>query len=222
MRGGVDRSRRLPRAVLGVAMAIGLAACSGDGPQPLGPGAAGPDARTLRCTQEFGDPATSPYVLPFPVGRTYRLVQGYCAPNPAWGHHAWLAYDFDLAIGDTVVASRAGRVLAAQDAFGDGTRVCGEENYVFVEHADGTVMAYIHLTHRGALVASGTEVEEGEPIGLSGDSGCSSGPHLHVALFRDRTSYDVENNVPLNYRRSDGPLDVRGGLMQDQSYTALP
>ncbi len=219
---GVGRRGAARSAALCVAALVGLAACSGEDAQPLGPSTPHPDARTLRCTQEFGDTAASAYVLPFPVGRTYRLIQGYCAPNPTWGHHAWLAYDFDLSIGDTVVASRPGHVLAARDSFEDGSRVCGEENYVFVEHEDGTVMAYIHLTRHGALVGPGQEVDEGEPIGLSGDSGCSSGPHLHVALFRDRTSYDVENNIPLNYRRAAGPLDTRHGLMQGQSYTALP
>ncbi len=130
--------------------------------------------------------------------------------------------DFDLAVADTVVASRAGRVLAARHSYQDGNRVCGEENWVFVEHEDGTVMEYVHLTRHGALVGPGQEVTAGEPIGLAGDTGCSSGPHLHVALFRDRTSYDVENNIPLNYRRAAGPLDVRQGLVQDQLYTALP
>ena len=63
---------------------------------------------------------------------------------------------------------------------------------------------------------------QGQPIGLSGDSGCSSGPHLHVALFKDRTNYGATNTLPLNYRNANGPLDSRNGLVQGQRYEAKP
>jgi hypothetical protein len=52
---------------------------------------------------------------------------------------------FDMQMGDTILASRSGRVLFARDIFADGTRVCGEENLVVIEHADGTVMQYVHV-----------------------------------------------------------------------------
>lgn len=172
------------------------------------------------CRQSFGDPAASPFVLPFPPGHGYEINQGYCPANPAWGHHRWLAYDFRMPIGDTVVASRAGRVLFVQEGFSDGTRVCGQENFVFIRHGDGTVMQYVHLTTNGALVAPGAQVAQGQPIGLSGDSGCSSGPHLHVALFRDGTDFSRQATLPVNYRNATGPLDERGGLVQGGRYVA--
>lgn len=203
-----------------VALAVLLAAgCDG----MVGPGPSDPDlVREARCTQQFGDPAASAYRLPFPAGRSHELFQGYCAPNPAWGHHEWLAYDFDLAIGDTVIASRAGRVGFVEERWPDADRVCGHENGVWVVHDDGTVMSYLHFTTGGALVETGDRVEAGQPIGRSGDSGCSSGPHLHVALFRDATNFDARNTMPLNYHNADGPLDARRGLVQGARYAALP
>ncbi|HKJ03893.1 MAG TPA: M23 family metallopeptidase [Longimicrobiales bacterium] len=202
---------------------VAVTACSGDSDPVLADGQAPkPDARTLRCTQQFGDAAASPYRLPYPVGRTYRVIQSYCPPNPAWGHHNWLAYDFDLQIGDTVLASRAGRVFAARDGFDDGTRRCGEENWVFVEHDDRSAMQYVHLTRGGLLVQEGDEVTQGQPIALSGDSGCSSGPHLHVTLFGDRSGFGAENTIPLNYNNASGALDVRNGLVEGRPYTAEP
>jgi murein DD-endopeptidase MepM/ murein hydrolase activator NlpD len=66
----------------------------------------------------------------------------------------------------------------------------------------------------------GDDVAVGQPIGLSGDSGCSSGPHVHVALFRNRSNFDAGNTLPLNYNNATGPLDSRRGLVQDGSYTA--
>ncbi|MGE0555139.1 MAG: M23 family metallopeptidase [Gemmatimonadales bacterium] len=193
-------------------------ACGGS--DSIGPGD-GPDLQTVRCTQEFGDPAASPYQLPFQPGTSRRLIQGYCPSNPNWGHHGWLAYDFDLAIGDTILASRAGNVGFVEQSWPDADRICGHENSVWIVHDDGTVMSYVHLTPGGALVELGDRVAAGEPIGLSGDSGCSSGPHLHVAMFADRSSFDKENTLPLNYHDADGPLDARHGLVQDASYAVL-
>lgn len=210
-----------PRSI--VPVLAGLLACGGgDGDGPTTPVPTTPDdARTAHCTQQFGDPARSPYHLPFQAGRTYTLFQGYCPGNPNWGHYDNLAYDFDTQIGDTIVASREGVALFVRESFSDGTRICGEENFVFVEHDDGTVMVYVHLTRNGALVEVGDRVEQGQPIGLSGDSGCSSGPHVHTALFKDRTSFDPPNELPLNYSNTDGPVDSRGGLVQGWAYTAF-
>ncbi len=174
----------------------------------------------IDCGRLFGDPDASAYVLPFPPGRSYEINQGYCPSNPTWGHHRWFAYDFRMPVGDTVVASRAGQVLFVEERWPDGSRICGQENYVYVGHADGTVMQYVHLTTGGALVAPGARVEAGQPLGLSGDSGCSSGPHLHVALFRDGTDFGRKATLPLNYRNADGPLDARGGLVQGARYRA--
>jgi hypothetical protein len=42
---------------------------------------------------------------------------------------------------------------------------------------------------------------------------------LHVALFRDGSSFDKENTLPLNYHEADGPVDSRGGLVQGASYS---
>lgn len=202
---------------LGLALSIVLSAC-GDGRAPTGPEArVDPDA--ARCTQEFGDPAESLYGLPFPPGHSYTLIQGYCPENPSWGHYGWLAYDFDLAIGDTIVASREGTVSFVEQRWPDSDRVCGHENSVYIVHEDGTVLSYLHLTTGGALVRVGDEVKAGQPIGLSGDSGCSSGPHLHIALFENGRSFDKENTLPLNFHDADGPLDERRGLVQGARYS---
>lgn len=212
----MSRERSLHRFLSAAALSL-LAGCGEGGVGTLPPSP--PDPQLARCTQDFGDPATSTYRLPFPAGRTYEVIQSYCPPNPAWGHNGWLAYDFDLAIGDTILASRSGTVGFVEQRWPDSDRVCGHENSVWVVHEDGTVMSYIHLTPGGALVAFGDAVSAGQPIGLSGDSGCSSGPHLHVALFRDRTDFGKANTLPLNFHDADGPLDARRGLVQGARYT---
>lgn len=176
------------------------------------------------CSQQFGDPTASSYVLPYRIGETHSIIQSYCPQNPGWGHHKWLAYDFDTAMRDTVVASRGGVVLRVQQHNPDGTRECGvnRENFVNVLHDDGTVMRYVHLTKDGALVSEGENIAQGQPLGLSGDSGCSSGPHLHVTLHHDATHFGRQSTLPLNFSNADGPLNGQNGLMQATRYTALP
>ncbi len=175
------------------------------------------------CDQPFGDPADSEYVLPYQPGSVNQIIQGNCPLNPAWGHYKWLAYDFDMAMRDTVIASRAGVVIAVQSHNPDGTRECGlnKENFVNVRHEDGTVMRYIHLTQDGVLVQNGQQLAQGQPLGLSGDSGCSSGPHLHTTLHHDATHYGRQSTLPINYRNAGGPLDRNNGLQQATRYTAL-
>lgn len=171
------------------------------------------------CNQDFGDPAQSLFVMPYAPGKTQFMIQSYCPPNPTWGHTNWFAYDFDTDIGDTIIATRAGTVLFTQEGFTDGNRTPGNENFVFIQHADGTIMHYMHLTQNGALVEVGDVVTQGQPIALSGDSGGSSGPHIHIALFRERV-FDRQYTVPINFRNAEGPIDANRGLMLQQNYTA--
>jgi murein DD-endopeptidase MepM/ murein hydrolase activator NlpD len=61
-------------------------------------------------------------------------------------------------------------------------------NYVILNHADGFQSLYGHLS--SATVLNGTRVTQGTLIGISGNTGYSTGPHLHFGLFR--------KSMPLN------------------------
>jgi len=173
------------------------------------------------CDVDFGDPDSSLYILPYKAGTQERLGQSYCPTNPAWGHSNWFAFDFDTAIGDTIVATRAGTVIFTQGQYLDGSRTPGQENFVFIEHSDGTVMHYMHLTTNGPLVIVGQQVAQGQPIALSGDSGGSIGPHVHIAVFLQRGPFDRQYTLPINFRNAQGSLDGNRGLITGQFYTAL-
>lgn len=121
----------------------------------------------------------SPYVLSWEAGREFlvtRTTDHYIRPIGGVGLYA---LDVPMPIGTTIVAARAGRVVAVQEAFVDGNGEDLKENFVFIRHADGTIARYFHLTHDGALVAVGDAVRQAQPIALSGNTGDSAGPHLH-------------------------------------------
>ena len=167
---------------------------------------------------EFGDPADSLYVLPFPPGERYRVSQSYCFARG--GHSNQLAYDFVMPIGDVVTAARAGTVMDLEDDSPDDGQGQGQHNFLMIRHEDGSVAFYAHLQQEGLLVGLGDEVVAGQSIAFAGNSGLTGGPHLHFGVYRSwppREGYDA----PIVFRNSDGPLDLLGGLVTDGRYEAL-
>lgn len=65
-------------------------------------------------------------------------------------------------------------------------------NHIIVVHGNGYSTLYAHLS--GFLVSQGQVVRRGQPIGLEGSTGCSTGPHLHFGV-----SYNGSWVNPLNY-----------------------
>ncbi|MDB5101629.1 MAG: peptidase [Cyanobacteria bacterium RYN_339] len=93
-------------------------------------------------------------------------------------HHG---VDFSAAEGDQVLASSAGKVIYA-GWYGDYGHV------VILDHGHGLTTMYAHL--QTALVAVGTTVEAHQAIALAGNTGMSTGPHLHFELRRDGKPID--------------------------------
>jgi murein DD-endopeptidase MepM/ murein hydrolase activator NlpD len=182
------------------------------------------EAKRIPCMERavFGDPATSPYVLPFPVGKSYRLIQGYCYPGG--GHRDQLAYDFGMPIGDDVVAARAGIVRKVRaDVSDEGSETnAGRHNHILIQHDDGTVAFYGHLMQDSVVVKVGERVAAGRRIAASGNSGNTGGePHLHFGVYQGWPA--VEGfDVPVNFKNARGPLTKRGGLMPGSVFEATP
>ena len=104
----------------------------------------------------------------------FRPVPGFITSNFGWRpkfnrmHHG---VDLALHIGDTVRAAVSGTIrLISYDHDGYG-------HYVVMNHDDGMETLYGHLEY--ALVGQGQFVYAGQPVGIGGNTGNSTGPHLH-------------------------------------------
>ena len=173
-----------------------------------------------RCLEraEFGEAVASPYVLPFPPGDGYSIIQSYCHDDGS--HENQLAYDFAMPLGSIVVAAREGAVVDVKEDVADDAHT-RHLNYVVIRHDDGTAGFYAHLQHDGALVEVSDEVVQGQEIGLSGATGRTGGPVLHFGVYRTFPPVD-DRDVPVVFSNSDGALDARGGLREGTFYRALP
>jgi murein DD-endopeptidase MepM/ murein hydrolase activator NlpD len=202
---GRARTTRLAGAV---GLAALLVAC--------GAGPSSPDPADL-CT---GYPAwpTSPYVVPYPVGTSYRVAQGNCSGGGHSGVYRY-SYDFDMPIGTSVTAARDGVVFEVRTGYLDGDLTPGHENFVKILHSDGQISAYSHLTTDGVLVKVGDVVRAGDPVGRSGNTGQTGGfRHLHFHVSTCSEPVDC-GTVPVTFRNV-GPNPT--GLIVNQVYLAGP
>ena len=159
----------------------------------------------VHCSWQLGGRRSSTsndadYAMPFKPGR-YVVMQG---PRGSYSHFAGSgsenAVDWNVPEGTIVRAAREGRVVGVrQDSTvgGPDRKLRPMANYVIFEHADGTFADYVHLKTGGALVKMGDEVRVGQPIGLSGQTGFASAPHLHFSVFQ---AIDGKKKLTLPFR----------------------
>jgi len=129
------------------------------------------------------------YALPLHQ-RENRIDQGFEGRFSHDDEQNRYALDFAADIGTPVVAARAGTVMQVEYGFRASGRSFGEyasrANFIRVLHDDGTMALYAHLAPDGVLVRQGQQVRAGQRIGLSGNTGYSTAPHLHFALQVNR------------------------------------
>ncbi|MEU1865832.1 M23 family metallopeptidase [Streptomyces gardneri] len=128
---------------------------------------------------------------------SYTLSASYNQGGAMWAHkHS--GQDFAVPTGTPVKAAGAGTVVkAGPNGGGDGPAY---GNAIVVKHANGKYSQYAHLSK--IKVNVGQKVAAGQQIALSGNTGNSSGPHLH---FEIRTTPNYGSSVnPAAFLRSHG------------------
>lgn len=119
------------------------------------------------------------------------------------------AIDLEVAEGTAVLAARGGVVMEAIGGFREGgvdRALADRANLVRVLHDDGSMALYAHLREGGVTVRPGQQVTLGQVLGYAGNTGFSSGPHLHFAV-QVNTGMRLES-VPFRMIGPDGLLPL--------------
>lgn len=96
--------------------------------------------------------------------------------------------DYACPVGTPVVATAAGEVVELGMRKGYG-------NTIVIRHDDAYTTLYAQLSKFEVVI--GQQVQQGEVIGLSGNSGASTAPHLHYEVRRNGKSVDPANYIAL-------------------------
>ncbi|HEX6831909.1 MAG TPA: peptidoglycan DD-metalloendopeptidase family protein [Rudaea sp.] len=158
---------------------------------------------------------TARYHLPFPADRRFRVSQAF---NGAFSHNEAqnrYAVDITMPEGTPVLAARDGVVMTVDnDYYGAGldmTKYGDRANNVRIVHSDGTMAVYAHLQLESARVQVGDRVHAGQVIALSGDTGYTSGPHLHFCVQANSNMNLV--SVPFEFADANGGFVPTAGMM---------
>lgn len=130
-------------------------------------------------------PRDHEYLFPLRT-RDLRVEQGWGGAYSHADAENRHAVDFAAAIGTVVLAAREGVVMQLEQRAGASGGHGDEANFVRILHDDGSMAVYAHLQANRVLVRLGQRVRRGQPIALSGNTGNSSGPHLHFAVQVNR------------------------------------
>jgi len=148
------------------------------------------------------------YVLPYASKKSYRVLQGFGSRFSHRGREEF-SVDFDMPVGTPVHAARSGVVARVEDSNSKGCwdDGCGQfANFIVVLHDDGTTGEYYHLDKDGVLVNVGDTVARGQLIGASGNTGHTTMPHLHFAVYR-AVKWGRTQSIEVRFQSADGIID---------------
>lgn len=124
------------------------------------------------------------YLYPFPTGTTVRKTE---EGTPSHRGAFRGAIDFIVDLGTPILSPLDGeivKVVDTNDKFGPTKEFADYLNYVTIRHANGEFSQPAHLAKGSALVKEGDHVIAGQQIGITGNSGWMTEPHLHFFVFK--------------------------------------
>ncbi len=168
-------------------------------------------------------PSTGKGVLQYPVENI--AITQYFGNTPFASKNAQVynggghnGIDFGVRVGTPIYSAGAGIVLGT----GNTDNACNGVSYgkwVLIRHANGLTTLYAHLSI--IQVTAGQKVTSRQKIGLSGNTGYSTGPHLHFTVYASDAVHisgptEYKSKVCGNYMIM--PLAPRAGYLNPLSY----
>jgi len=145
------------------------------------------------------------YNLPIPKNEPTLLTQGYNGKLSHKGKSQY-ALDFGLKEGTPIYSIREGKVVKVVNKI---KKNCFKEkkscpsNNIIIKHEDNTYSKYSHLKYKGIIVKEGDTIKKNQHIGFSGNTGYSSGPHLHMLVFKTKKEFTRES-IPIKFKTQKG------------------
>jgi murein DD-endopeptidase MepM/ murein hydrolase activator NlpD len=144
--------------------------------------------------------------VPFPKNEAYIVSQGFNGATTHLTEDSTYAIDIAMPERSMVHAARDGVVMDVEEDFNKGgtdyEKFIDKANHVRVLHDDGTMALYAHLALASVIVRPGARVRAGQAIARSGNTGLSSGPHLHFAIQQNVGMKIV--SIPFEFRLNNG------------------
>lgn len=147
---------------------------------------------------------------PFPSDEEYPISQGFNGEQTHTSPDATYAVDIAMPVGTAIHAVRKGTVMDVEQDFNRGgtdfKKFADKANHVRILHEDGTMALYAHLDLASVGVRPGARIRAGQKIARSGNTGFSSGPHLHFAIQQNAGMKLI--SIPFRFRTPDGAAIV--------------
>ncbi|MDD1620521.1 MAG: M23 family metallopeptidase [Methylococcaceae bacterium] len=174
---------------------------------------------TLQYHYVIGRPLTgyasdTVYLPPIAANSRFQITQAFGGEFSHTDAQNRYAVDIMMPVDTPLYAARGGVVLEVEsDYFGNGTEqaYATKANSIRILHDDGSMAVYAHLALEKALVHPGMRVEAGQLIAYSGNTGLTTGPHLHFAVQVNQGMELV--SVPFTFAdQNRQPIEPKSGV----------
>jgi len=143
---------------------------------------------------------------PFAADEAYPVSQGFNGESTHLTPDSTYAVDIVMPVGTAIHAAKSGTVMDIEEDFNRGgtdyEKFADKANHVRILHEDGTMALYAHLDLASVEVRRGARIRAGQKIARSGNTGFSSGPHLHFAIQQNTGMQLI--SIPFQFRAPDG------------------
>lgn len=143
--------------------------------------------------------------LPFSSQKQFMVSQGFKGRYSHSGRGNRFAVDIAMPIGEPIFAVKPGVIADAADNFsigGAANYFLDKANHITVMHEDGSYAIYAHILYGSLEVSIGDSVKQGQLLARVGNTGYSTGPHLHFVMRYN--SGEGAYSIPFRFKTKRG------------------